>query len=439
MPAGILQPGGPGTRIFVYDSTASLTGLDYTFAEVQTAFPNDFQSMVGAVSGLTWGGIRKQYLSNVPIRLGGQDSDGTAPTSIKDSNCDVYFRTGSLEYRTIGYTPALLRTMFGTRIASAIGSDERVGGKDGVDILTRTTQQFRGLILLYGSECFADGGNVQFIDSGASGFSEIAGCIFRTSSSYVIGNNVIPQMDVYNSTFEGTGVGNLVTGLAIRKSDNVVFSATGPQTFITSGSINLALSNAQFIGAPTLADLRWSGGGTNWRLYNPGFSETVGVPRFISTAGPPITNPTKELWYFNTKVVDIAGTPIMNVPVRMESDVDGPTPVDTKTFGDGDIGFVDPGTGIESAIVVRDHYADGSNQYQVRDRTYTIWVNAYGGAFPPLMGYETKRIVFQWPGRDVFQHAYQAGGGEFNVVSMPIMLLNGNPTSPALWDECHVA
>lgn len=430
MPGGIVKVGG---TIFVYDNAFSASGLYYTFAEINTAFPNDFELAVGATTGLGAGTIRKQYISGVNLTIGGQAADGTNATTLQDSNCDVYFRTGNvLSYRNI---PSVLKTQFGTKIASTAGGVSYVSGRDGVFIEQASGNLvYRGQFLMYGSESFVDSGNLQFLDSGASGASEMAGCIQRCGSSVgmVIGNNATANFDVYNTTFASTSTGTFVSAMSLRNTDNLIFACAAPASFFVSGAANMKVSNIQLIGAPTTSDIRWTGGGgTAWYIYQPQFSGSAIVPRF-SGVGPPSSTPTQEFWYFNVKVCDPFGNPITGVPVRLSSDIDGNV-VDTKTFGDGDIGFTHTDSGFSNGVRVRDHY--GQVSYAFTDRTFTATINGYGGAFPPLAGYNTSIVKFEWPGRDVFQGAFQLNGGEFKACIMPVTLTPGMPLLATQWTE----
>lgn len=436
MPAGILQPGGAGTIIYVYDSTAAANGVNYTFTEINTAFPNDFELMVGAASGLAYNGVRRQYLQKVQVQYGGQAADGNAMTYLKESNCDVYCRAGAGPLWRTGI-PGSLKTEFGTRIASQDG----VSGRDGVDIVVASGNVvIRGQMLFYGSEIFSETGTVQLLDSGASGFSEIAGCIMRTNSSFVIGNNTAsPSLDIFNSTFASSTVTNMVTTMAVRDSDNFVLAAVSPQSFIATGAASLRLKGGVLVGSPTTADLIWNGAGAGggWIISDTQFSETLGKPRFAGGFGVPVlAAPTKETWTFNVKVTNGAGLPIIDVPVRLDSDIDG-TVVDTKTFGDGDIGFTNGALGVGNAVLTRDHY-NPSSVYTVRDRTFTLYVNQAGGTFPAVAGYGGRTIVFQWPGKDTYRGAYQLNGGTFQKIFMPVMLGPPGSGTPNVWRECDI-
>lgn len=445
MPGGIVQfPAGPGNPIYVYDNAfAANPTLGYTIGEINAAFPNDFELMVGTVSLNQWGGPRKQYLQNVPVVIGGQNTDGTNPTWLQDTNCDIYIRAGaSFTYRTAGYSASNFKTTFGTRIASAIGGDTFVSGIDGVDFMVSGSNLVvRGQMLLYGSEVYANGGNVQLLDASSAGNSEIAGCIFRTSGSYVIGNNVTPSMDVYNSTFGSTAgtLSNIVTSITVRKTDNMIFACATPNAFIRTAAVSLNLQNVQFIGDPVSSDLVWAaGGGSGWHLMNPKFSSQA---PYFSGAGPALVNPTQEYWYFNVKVCGPSGQPLANIPVTLYSDVDGASPlVDTKTFGDGDIGFTEGTTGFGNAVLVRDHYNQvaGDTIWLKRDRTYSIVLNGFDGTFPPVAGHQTRGFKFEWPGRDVFQGAFLRNGGEFKMCIMPVTLPDGAPSRSVSWDECDL-
>jgi hypothetical protein len=436
VPAGILQPGGPGTEIFVYDHfTGAADPVNgYTFAEINAAWPNDFELVGGLVSGVQWGGPRVQYLCRVRVTIGGQNGDGTAATFLQGTNCDVYFGSGgSLNYRTIGYSNGLFQTKFGTRVASAVGG---VSGYDGVDIMTRTNMVFRGPVFLYGSEVYAQGGNIQFINPNVS---EIAGCIFRTNQGYVIGNDSTPNLEVFNTTFASSTVGAVITTMSVKNSDNFIVAALTPTSFIATGALNLKLRGGLLVGAPTFSDFNWSGAsaGAGWIISDTQFSETAGIPRFRGNfGGPLLSTPTKETWSFDVKVTNLSGLPLLGVPVRLESDIEGVV-VDTTTLGDGNIAFTNGTIGISSAVLVRDHYNSGGFGAN-RDRVFTLYVNQAGGVNPPVAGYGGRVLTFEWPGKEWLAGAYEADGGSFKKIVMPITLGPPGSGAPNLWTECDI-
>ena len=308
------------------------------------------------------------------------------------------------------------------------------------DICTRTQQIFRGIVNLWGSEIYSDAGGtlqIQFVNPGVS---EIAGCIFRSNGAYIIGNDTVPALDVYNSTFGSLTTGHIVQTMSVRDSDNFVIAGLTPSSFIQATSVSLIFRGGILIGAPTVSDIRWAGAlPQNWRMVDVLFSDTPGIPRFTNVVAgtPTLANATQHYVTYNTKVGNKNGFPLANVPIRLESDIEGLL-ADTRTFGDGDIGFANTTTGIDNTIRVRDSYISSGSTLAVRDRIFTVTVNGPGGAFPQLPNYETRRIVFGVPGQEVLRGAYSPGGGAFRKIEMPIMLNDGDQFGPVILEECSL-
>lgn len=424
-PAGIAQPGGPGTTIYVYDNARSANGLYYTIAEIQAAFPNDFQNMVGAVSGLTWGGIRKQYLSNVKVTWGGQSSDGSNPTTVQDTNVDVFFRSGgSWDYRIGG---GLVTTKLGTKRGNPPSSliPATMAGSDGCGIYQASGSLiFRGDWFVYGCSLLAPL-NVQFLSTGGSQ-GEVAGNLMRCGISYTLGESTALGVFYNNILFSPT-TGNVLAQIkCLDSGGNFVIGVT-PQGILSfsAATPSSRIKNTRLVGAPTTADIRSLLTGDNSGLKFQGtiFTDTPGVPRFLFFDDKTPAQGAQVWREFNTKVVDASGNGVVDIPVRLITDVDGEV-VDTKTFGDGDIGFLGPGSGFQNGVLVRDEYREGGVG-KVRDRVFTLLVNIGGGSFPVNPAYPGKQVTFEWPGRD----APSLNGGRFVDVTIPVTLVS-DPALP---------
>jgi hypothetical protein len=429
VPAGIQQPGGAGTTIYVYDNAAAANGLFYTIAEIQTAFPNDFQNMVGAVSGLTWGGVRKQYLSNVKITWGGQGSDGSNATTVQDTNVDVFLRSGATwDYRIGG---GLVTTKLGTK--RGVGPSGLIPatmvGSDGCGIYQASGSLiFRGDWFVYGCSLLAPL-NVQFLSTGGSQ-GEAAGNLMRAGLAFTLGDSLAIGKFYNNVCYSPTGINVLAQIKCLDEGGNAYVGVT-PQGIasFSSATPTARMRNARLIGAPTTADVRvtLTGDASDLKFLGTIFSDTPAIPRFLFFDDKTASQGAQVWRTFNTKVVDASGNGLIDIPVRLSSDVEGVI-VNTKSFGDGDISFVVGGSGLQNGVLVRDEYRV-AGVGAVRDRVFTMTVNASGGAFPVNQSYESKVLTFEWPGRDRAAGVFSPNGGQFGDVTVPVTLQNRGGTT----------
>lgn len=423
MPAGIVQPGGPGTSIFIYDKAAAANGQFYTIAEIQAAFPNDFENMVGAVSGLQFGGIRKQYLSNVSLIWGGQAADGSNATEVRDTNVDIFFRAGQWQYRVGG---GIITTKLGTKRGKAPSGliPATMVGSDGCGIYQASGSLiFRNDYQLYGNVFLAPL-NMQFLATGATAASEVAGNLMRCGLAFTLGESLAIGSFYRNVMYSPTGVNVAAQIKNLDMDGNAIVGAT-PQGLISvsAATPTIRMKNTVLVGAPTNADIRSLLATDNSDLKFQGtvFTDTPGVPRFLFF-NDHLASEGAEVWRaFNTKVVDSSGNSLIDIPVRLITDIDG-TVVDTKTFGDGDVGFLGMGgANFQNGVLVRDEYRE-AGVGKVRDRVFTLLVNVAGGAFPINPSYPSKTLVFEWPGRDRALGVFSLDGGQFGDVTVPVTL-----------------
>ncbi len=416
MPGGIVQPGGAGTTIFVYDTAFSANGLGYKFSEVQAAFPSDFEKLTGDVTGLVFNAARPQYLSNVTVQLGGQGSDGTNSTTLEDTNVDVFFRIGGLAYRVGG---GQIITKFGTKlgVGSSWTKAATMCGYNGVGLYQNGNIVLRNDYYIYGSILWS-GNNFQFLTTGGSA-QEVAGCLVRAASgNCVIGDN-ISSGKYYNNRFLMTGSGTAFNGIRNLDMDGNDLAVLSPFQIVGT-SFACKFRKTRFIGTPTTSDARVLGA-ADWKMQDVIWSDTPGVPRMSFSAADILPSAGPEHYStFDTKICDPNGISVGDISVYMVSDIDGPI-VDTKTIGDGSIQYVHGPTGWANVVLVREEYVTASVR-QVRDRTFTLTVNGSLGTYPRNSKYPVITMVFQWAGRDKYASAYLENGGTFQPVTMPVQL-----------------
>lgn len=438
MPAGIQQPGGAGTTIFVYDSTAAANGLYYTIAEIQAAFPNDFESMVGAVSGLTFGGIRKQYLSRVSVVWGGQAADGSNPTEVRDTNVDVFFRAGQWQYRVGG---GIITTKLGTKKGRTPQGliPATMAGADGCGIYQASGNLiFRNDYFLYGCVLLCPL-NLQFLATGATTNSEVAGCLWRNGLSFTIGE-ALTLGSFYNNIGYSPTTGNVVAQVKNLDMDGNTMIGDSPSSILSfsNASPTARAKNTRLVGTPSNCDIRSlvTADNSDLKFLGTIFTEAPGVPRFLFFNDHPASEGA-EIWrVFDTKVVDQLGNGLADIPVRLLSDVDG-TVVDTKTAGDGNVGFLGMGgANFQNGVLIREEYREAFIGKR-RDRVFTLLVNVAGGAFPINVSYPGRVLRFEWPGLDRANGVFSLNGGQFGDVTVPVTL-GDISMFPSVWDECEI-
>src|SRR4051812_24384461 len=220
MAAGVSQPGGAGTTIFVYDNSHGDAGGDgaYSMEDIKVAMDlirtGQIEYLAGAVTGNVFSVSRKQYLLNCSIQFGGTAGDGNALTTWKDTGIDVYVRSGAILHR-LGAGP--IQTMLGTKVG--VGPTglalPTMGGINGVNIYGGAFT-LRDDAWIYGCR-FNLTGTLQIIGTGAV-TQEFAGNSFMLGGT----NNVLGDStsvgDYFNNEFMFSTTANAINGIRTHAS-----------------------------------------------------------------------------------------------------------------------------------------------------------------------------------------------------------------------------
>lgn len=433
MASGVTQPGGAGTTIFVYDDTHANAGGDgaYSLADIKAAMDvlrpgqSDIELLVGGVSGLSFSGTLLQWMLNVTVTFGGQGSDGTLATTWKETvSSDIFQRAGGITYR-IGGGP--IATRLGTKLGAApLGlAESTMGGRDGVN--------FRGAGFTFRNDCYVYGCTFRLsgafsVQSTGASVQEFAGNLVTATGL----NNVLGAGSFlgtwYNNTFVFTTSSNAINGMNIQDARGNKILCVTPSQIIASSQITARIQGVMLSGDPSVSDLRPTGGTySDWRAIDVIYTDLA--PRWTFAQNATADNGAKEYARFNTAVQDGAGNPLIDIPVVMYSSIGSDNGsgsglvLDTKTFGAGDLGFIDAASGYQNAIRVRDMYGFGGGPAN-RDRLFYLYVNVAGmSQYPANPAYPEFRLeVFGWPGLHRYQGVFQAYGGTFTQLFMPIML-----------------
>jgi len=420
MSAGVVQPGGAGTTIFVYDNGASDAGGDgsYSFADILAAMnilrpgQSDIEIVKGSVSGLAM--ARPQYMVNVSIQLGGQAGDGNNTTTLKDLNCDVDWRSGGLLYRS---NAGLCELRLGTQVGvGPLGlAAPTMDGKDGCTIVGGS-MTYKADYYLFG--CLLISSNImQFLTTGGTN-QNVAGCRMIASGANNIFGDSSSLGNWYRNVMVLTTGSNAINGMRQASSSGNTVVVVAALQSISSNQGTARIQGYTFVGVPSVSYLKPSAAdASDWKIIDCTFQDDA--PRVTYTADHTAAQGVQHFGRLNTHVED--GTnPLSGISVRLVSDVDG-TVVDTATFGDGDLGFTHGPSGYANAVLLREYYRSGGVN-MVRDRTFTLYVNMPGGAYPVNPAYRGKTKTCQWPGINTFKGTYQAGGGTFTPWFEPITL-----------------
>jgi len=409
-PDGVVQPNGPGTQIFAYDDAFAAAGSSVGFNEFDLllGFPNEFEEMIGRNTGLQFStGIRKFFQTNVTITLGGQASDGNNLTTFVLTRTVLAMRS-PMSYR-IGGGP--IATNFGVK--RGLGPQglkpATMAGTEGVDIVSAGAFTMRGDYHCYGGT-FRGSGAISFLTDGATDI-ETAGNLIQGNTNSVLGNSGSVGRH-YNNIITGSSTINVLSGILCQDSDGIIVCGAPTAGSLLSSTTQATgnLSRVRFGGASLNADVQLglAGGLSGFKFYDCVFSGQAPTPVRLTQAHAAGTGPV-QYKSFNTKVVDPSGNPVADIPVRVVADVEG-LAVDTKTFSDGDLGFI--GGGYQNGVLIADHYQSAGVQLR-RDRLFTIYVNAPGGSFPVNPAYASFQITTTWPG---------ATTGDFQDMVLPVQL-----------------
>lgn len=407
--------------------------------------PNDFGVLQNAAAAV-FSASRIQYLQTVPMRVGGAPADGANPTSYLIRGEDVFVQAtgGGLSFLEIRPSSQIAQNLITITLGTKTGdrTTNNLGGINGGTLFLNGNQTFTCNMGVYGSVIVARG-QLNWNNLNPD-LQEIGGSIFiHTSTNPVYNLGLVDNGKFYfqNSIATTTRVaspGAMFSGMVAQDlTGSIACMGTGNLDWFVNLSTGRSTRFPKFSGQPTIGDLKYALSGF---VVEPIWS---GGSLRVFSAGTPADQGCPEFWRFDTKVVDIYGNPVADVPVYLESDVTGPH-ASALTLADGNIVFTNPASGVNNAVQVRDWWG-GDNLtntgVQARDRLFTLTVNGYADypAFTPNPNYMTQKFRFEWPGRDQSPSGYAVDGGMFKKVVMPIRLLPGRPSRDPLWDECEVA
>jgi len=417
---GFFQPGGANTQVFIYDDADATgghaAGSPHTIAELN-AFDALVCSKLQDPAGNTFSGARTQYLLTKNVQLG-RSAVGQNLTSLVDKDLDLFVKSGNFTFDS--NSTSTITFIMGTKV----GLSPHFAGVRGCGLNFASTPIFRGTVGLYG--CMIEAvGSIQFANTGAA-YQELAGCLCLATAPYILGNSA--NFRYYHTVFTYPGTGNMVTSALVDTGHDSVLAGAAPGAFIASAAPSRSFRGLDLAGVPTVADLVMNPGAQKWVADEINFSNQAPKRVSINTNG--LGNGLRYVWRFDTKVVDQNGNPLQAVPIQLSTDVDGLI-LDTQTGLDGNVVFnADPlGSVLTNRLVVREDYTlDNGTTVLTKDRLFTIVVNGFGGAFPPLANYETQTYNFEYPGRDQISGGYQVDGGLFEETVDVIPLRNGQPT-----------
>lgn len=421
MAAGVTQPGGGTTDIFIHDNAAAANGQYYTFAEIAAAFPAAFTDL---------GTFRKSYRAQATVQIGDATVD-SAPTTLLDTNSDVYFDAlKTLRWRAT--QTSSWRCKLGTRIGTGLVA----GAKDGCTLAFGATTVPRGLVELYDSEFITQGTNVVSTVLGADdNGSEIVGCTFlgMGGGNVTLGTATQRFSNIFNVNIFGSGTIAIGSWGAVH-ADEIKVANASPVAFLRTPSSNVVIRNPLFIGTPTASDWSWSNvGATNWVLVRPTYSSMA--PKFAQLAGGSmaVENGTKEVWIYKVKLVDENGDAVAGIPVKL-TDVLGNVIVDAISDVNGRVSFVTTfpsGATEQNGVIVMDHYTVSQVYTQRHRGPFLEEINVGAGSSP---NYFPKSKLFKWPGHETIT----LSSGTFEDVNSVIELDSiVHPSSREEWRPAY--
>lgn len=393
MAAGVTQPGGAGTTVYIYDDTHADAGGDgaYSFADILAALDilNPGQTDLITLTA----GERVMYFFSVSLQVG-DTTTNAATTTLSDTNVEVFFETGkSLAYRSTQTTSWF--TTFGTKV----GTGNVSGAKNGCTIVTASgaAPTLRGTIKCYDSRFVMNGAQALIFSPVSSGGSELVNCslINTSTGNFTIGSTPFKFSSLYNVWFSGAPTALLIANIGSDSSNKITLSATSLTTFFGLAVANLTFVNWAFEGTPTAGDFRWgNSGSTNWTVVRPVWSQNG--PKFaqVGAGSMAVANGAKEYWQFNVKVVNASGTAIANVPVKV-TDTLGNIQVNTTTDANGRISFGSAPTA--NMCIVMDHYTV-TGTYNQRHRGPFLF--EYNTGNSRNTDYQSLRGYAKWPGQE---------------------------------------
>jgi hypothetical protein len=407
---GVTQPGGVGTL--------SASAVSYTFAEIATLFPTDFSEL-----GLG----NRAYQSAVDVQIG-DATTGTAQTTLEDVDCQVSFNAGkSLSTRT---TQA---TSWNVKLGQKIGTGNQATGKRGVALFFKNISgtknvTWRGTVKLYGCTITAkvDGGAMSFqTPVQTAGASEIVNCIVNGFSSYIFGSSGFNINNLYNLDITGDSTGSNITSLFVNTAERITVGGSPAVAHLQTATAGISIKDVRLFGTPALSDFRWTApSASNWALVRPAFSNNAA--KFGGTGPATAALGAHEYWIYDVKCVDASGAGVAGIPVRL-TDVLGDVHVDTTTDSAGEITF---GSGVtENAVIVMDHYTDGTYVQSPRWPFYSE-IN-----LPSQTGYNdayySHRYYWNWPGSETVTLT----AGSFEDVGDTVQMEAAAGSGGAIWVE----
>ena len=376
MAAGVTQPGGAGTTIYIYDDASSASGTGYTFAEIAAAFPADFVDL---------GTSAKSYRAKTFLQVG-DTGTGTATTTLVDTSSSVFFDTSkTLLYRSTQ------TTSWNTNLGAKVGSGDQSSGKTGTFLYLGAGATFRGNLAIHGCTIKV---NTSLAFNGAGVTQDLSNNIIEstTGASFTGGT-----ASLYNADFTHAGTQYALAAMDVSTAERLTAGGTGAlaHAFPTS---SFTVKDLAMFGTPSLADLFpqvASLGGRNWRLVRPKFSGTVQkfYPWGFMSSDPDLA--PQEMWLFDVKCADSDGVGVASIPVKL-TDNEGNAQVDTVTDSTGQLSF---GSGITAdAVTVADWYQSGGTTLLVRHRSPFLLECNYPTQTGYNSNYASHRFYFNWPG-----------------------------------------
>lgn len=386
MAAGITQPGGAGSTVFVHDNLSSASGLGYTRAEIATAFPADF---IDNLTGLP------SYRAKVTVQIGDATTDA-ATTTLLDTNTALLFDSGK-----VLQTRATQLTSWNIKTGSKVGSGNAAGARDGSKISTGGATTYRGNFLLYGSTIECGGGALNFTPAVSGSGSEIVDCKIRNRGTSItsqigIGTATLAVANVYNVDIDGdlsSPTNALLTAFNTTNAERITIAISGAGAFIRTGvaQTTLAVKDMVLYGVPNVADISVPAfaSSPSWDFVKPVWSG--GAPRFtfsaILSAGA-----IRESWLYPPKLAALNGTGISGMSLVV-TDALGNVLVNTMSNSVGEVAYSSGLTA--NSLIVRDHYATAGPVYTTRDRfPYLVEVNTVN----TMAGFQVVRFYMMPPG-----------------------------------------
>ena len=390
MSAGISQPGGAGTTIYVYDNAHADAGGDgsYSFADIKTAMDI---LVPGQTDFVATGTTPETYKAVVSIQIG-DIGTGTALTTLQDTNVCVKFDVPLV--RTLLYRTTQT-TSWTTNLGTKVGSGDKAATRNGCDLYFGSNVIFRGNYTFYGCR-FVGAASINFaFVTGVT--QDIQGCNVGSTaitniSPITIGSAGTSPANVYNCDFWANTSGNIASVFATFKPATAeLIVAGGPSIagIMRIGTIVYVAKDLIMYGAPSLGDIVYTSPPINPKLIRPQW--TGNAPKFGGGLSLTLANATWEYRLYDVKVVDSNGAAIAGIPVKL-TDVLGNVVVNTTSNSTGGVDF---GTGLlTNAIVVADHWSSGGVYTESPRGPFFAEINTGAGA---NTNYLARRYYFDWP------------------------------------------